>query len=107
MLSAHGGDFDYQGVKLESFDADINFDPGAFQQPSKIDARLRKLSYRTRTFESVALTLSGPPSAYDVHLAVAATGARRRPRRRAAPTHTGCSAASSRRSRSPGARHCT
>jgi translocation and assembly module TamB len=74
VLSAHGGDFDYQDVKLESFDADINFDPGAFQQPSKINARLRKLSYRTRTFESVALTLSGPPSAYDVHLAVAAPG---------------------------------
>ena len=74
VVTAHGGDFDYQGIKLESFDAEVNFDPGAFQQPSKIDARLRKLSYRTRTLESVSLTLSGPPSAYDVRLAVAATG---------------------------------
>jgi len=74
VVTAHGGDFDYQGIKLESFDAEVDFDPGAFQQPSKIDARLRKLSYRTRTLESVSLTLSGPPSAYDVRLAVAATG---------------------------------
>ena len=74
VVTAHGGDFDYQGIKLESFDAEVNFDPGAFQQPSKIDARLRKLSYRKRTLDSVSLTLSGPPSAYDVRLAVAATG---------------------------------
>jgi translocation and assembly module TamB len=74
VVTAHGGDFDYQGIKLESFDAEVNFDPGAVQQPSKIDARLRKLSYRKRTLDSVSLTLSGPPSAYDVRLAVAATG---------------------------------
>ncbi len=74
VVSAHGGDFDYQGIKLESFDAEVNFDPGALQAESKIDARLRKLSYQKRTLESVSLTLSGPPSAYDVHLAVAATG---------------------------------
>ncbi len=74
VVTAHGGDFDYQGIKLESFDAEVNFDPGAFQQSSKIDARLRKLSYRKRTLDSVSLMLSGPPSAYDVRLAVAATG---------------------------------
>jgi translocation and assembly module TamB len=74
VVTAHGGDFDYQGIKLESFDAEVNFDPGTLQAQSKIDARLRKLSYRKRTLESVSLTLSGPPSAYDVHLAVAATG---------------------------------
>jgi translocation and assembly module TamB len=74
VVTAHGGDFDYQGIKLGSFDAEVNFDPGALQAQSKIDARLRKLSYRTRTLESVSLTLSGPPSAYDMHLAVAATG---------------------------------
>jgi translocation and assembly module TamB len=74
VVTAHGGDFDYQGIKLESFDAEVNFDPGASQQPSKIDARLRKLSYRKRTLDSVSLMLSGPPSSYDVRLAVAATG---------------------------------
>jgi len=74
VVTAHGGDFDYQGIKLESFDAEVNFDPGAYQQSSKIDARLRKLSYRKRTLDSVSLMLSGPPSAYDVRLAAAATG---------------------------------
>jgi translocation and assembly module TamB len=74
VATAHGGDLDYQGIKLESVDADVNFDPGASAQESKIDARLRKLSYRNRTLESVTLTLSGPPAAYQMHLAVAATG---------------------------------
>ncbi|HEY0767165.1 MAG TPA: translocation/assembly module TamB domain-containing protein [Steroidobacteraceae bacterium] len=73
VATAHGGDLDYQGIKLESIDADVNFDP-ATQRESKIDARLRKLSYRTRTLESVTLTLGGPPAAYNVHLAIAATG---------------------------------
>ena len=74
VATAHGGDLDYQGIKLESIDADVNFNPGAAGQESKIDARLRKLSYRNRTLESVALTLSGPPAAYQVHLALAASG---------------------------------
>ncbi len=74
VATAHGGDLDYQGIKLESVDADVNFDPGASRQESKIDLRLRKLSYRTRTLESVTLTLSGPPAAYRARLAVAVTG---------------------------------
>src|SRR5438309_3553717 len=74
VATAHGGDLDYQGVKLESVDANVNFDPGASGRESKIDARLRKLSYQDRALESVTLTLSGPPAAYQVQLAVAATG---------------------------------
>jgi translocation and assembly module TamB len=74
VATAHGGDLDYQGIKLESVDADVNFDPGASGQESKIDLRLRKLSYRTRTLESVTLALSGPPAAYRARLAVAVTG---------------------------------
>jgi translocation and assembly module TamB len=87
IVTAHGGDFDYQGIKLESFDAEVNFDPGASQQPSKIDARLRKLSYRKRTLDSVSLMLSGPPSAYEVRLAVAATGLAASARARGAYAH--------------------
>src|SRR5256885_17192059 len=60
--------------KLESVDADVNFDPGASGRESKIDARLRKLSYQDRALESVTLTLGGPPAAYRGQLAVAATG---------------------------------
>ena len=74
VATAHGGDLDYQGIKLESVDADVNFDPGASRQESKIDLHLRKLSYQTRTLESVTLMLSGPPAAYRARLAVAATG---------------------------------
>ena len=74
VATAHGGDLDYQGIKLESVDANVNFDPGASGRESKIDARLRKLSYQDRALESVTLTLSGPPAAYQVQLAVAATG---------------------------------
>ena len=74
VASAHGGDFEYQGVKLETFDAEVDFNPQAAGQESKIDARLRKLSYRTRTLDSVVFTLSGPPAAYRAHLSLAATG---------------------------------
>jgi translocation and assembly module TamB len=87
VFSAHGGDFEYQGVKLESLDADVNFDPGAFQQPSRIDVRLRKLSVRHRTLESLELTLAGPPSAYDVHLSLAAPGLSARAQARGAYAH--------------------
>jgi len=71
---AHGGDFEYQGVKLEALDADVNFNPQAAQAESKIDARLRKLSYRGRTLDTVVFTLSGPPAAYNAQLAITAPG---------------------------------
>ena len=74
VASAHGGDFDYDGITLESLDADLDFDPTALKRDSKIDARLRKLSFRGRTLESLAFSLSGPPGAYRAHLTVAATG---------------------------------
>src|SRR5204862_2598433 len=87
VATAHGGDLDYQGIKLESVDANVNFDPGATGRESKIDARLRKLSYQDRTLESVTLTLGGPPDAYRVQLAVAATGRTARAAARGAYAH--------------------
>jgi translocation and assembly module TamB len=74
VLNAHGGDFQYQGVKLEAFDADISFNPGAPQLESKVDARLRHLTFHDRTIESITLSLTGLPSAYDVRLAATAPG---------------------------------
>ncbi len=74
VASAHGAGLDYQGIKLESLDADVNFDPGAARHDSRIEARLRGLSYRARTLESVAFNLSGPPDDYALRLEVAATG---------------------------------
>jgi translocation and assembly module TamB len=74
VLSAHGTDFAYQGVTLKAFDADVNFDPAAATQESKVDARLRELSFGGRTLETVVLTLDGPPNSYTVHFAATAAG---------------------------------
>src|SRR6516165_11788773 len=74
VASAHGGDFAWQGVTLKAFDADINFNPGAATQESKIDARLRELTFAGRTVQTVVLTLDGPPSAFNVRFAATAAG---------------------------------
>jgi len=74
VASAHGSDFAWQGVTLKALDADVNFNPGAAAQVSKIDARLRELTFAGRTLETVALTLDGPPSAYNIHFAATAAG---------------------------------
>ncbi len=74
VATAHGGGIGYQGVKVENFDADINFNPAAAQQESKIEARLRKLTWGGRTADTLALTLNGPPANYHVQLAATATG---------------------------------
>jgi len=74
VATAHGGDFEYQGVKLESFDADVNFYPNGTSQSSKIDARLHGLKRGNRTLDSLVFTLNGPPSAWDVRLAANAKG---------------------------------
>jgi translocation and assembly module TamB len=71
---AHGGDFEYQEVKLEALDADVNFNPQATQAESKVDVRLRKLSFRGRTLDTVVFTLNGPPAAYNAQLALTAPG---------------------------------
>jgi translocation and assembly module TamB len=72
--TAHGGDIEAFGIKLEAFDADVNFEPGATQHESKVDVRLRKLIYRSRTLDTVAFALSGPPAAYKARLDVTAPG---------------------------------
>jgi translocation and assembly module TamB len=74
VATAHGGDFEYEGVKLEALDAEVNFNPLATQAESKIDARLRKLSYRGRTLATLVFTLDGPPNAYRAQLALTAPG---------------------------------
>ena len=74
VASAHGGNFQYQGVKLAALDADVNFKPGAAGEVSKVDVRARKLTYRGRTVDSLVLTLNGPPAAYEMTLAATAPG---------------------------------
>jgi translocation and assembly module TamB len=72
--SAHGGDFAWQGLTLKAFDAEVNFHPEAAGEDSHIDARLRELTFAGRTLGTVAFTLTGPPSAYNLRLAATATG---------------------------------
>jgi translocation and assembly module TamB len=74
VASAHGSKFEYQGVTLEGLDAEVNFNPGAAGQESRVDTRLHKLSFHGRTFDSISLTLSGPPESYTVRLAATAAG---------------------------------
>jgi len=74
VATAHGSGIDYQGVKLEGLDADVNFNPSARLAESKVDVHLRDLTVQGRTLQSVLLTLDGPPSNYSVRLAATATG---------------------------------
>ena len=85
--SAHGSDFEYRGVTLGSFDADVNFNPEAAAQESKVDVRLHELSYRKRTLEGVVLRLNGLPADYEVQLAVNAAGLAASVQARGAYTH--------------------
>ncbi|HYB33430.1 MAG TPA: translocation/assembly module TamB domain-containing protein [Steroidobacteraceae bacterium] len=72
--TAHGSDLEYQGVTLATLDADVNFNPAAIQQESRVDVRLHQLGYQRRTLETVVLSLRGPPTAYDLQLTAVAAG---------------------------------
>jgi translocation and assembly module TamB len=74
VATAHGSGIDYQGVKLDGLDADVNFRPGVRLEESKVDVHLHNLTVDGRTVQSVLLTLTGPPSNYTVRLAATATG---------------------------------
>ncbi|MGB6605489.1 MAG: translocation/assembly module TamB domain-containing protein [Steroidobacteraceae bacterium] len=72
--SVRGKGVSYQGVTLESVDADIDFNPDAAGRESRVNARLHNLSFGGRTLQSAALTLSGPPEDYTVQLSAQTTG---------------------------------
>ncbi|MDB6087969.1 MAG: hypothetical protein JWN85_753 [Gammaproteobacteria bacterium] len=71
--TAHGSGIHHEGITLEGFDAAIDFDSHP-EHESKIDARLRNLTYQDRTFQSVAFTLGGRPANYGVRLDVNTLG---------------------------------
>src|SRR3569833_2732190 len=71
--AAHGSDIHHDGLDLEHFDADIDFDAQSSHE-SKIDVRLRNLTYQSRKLETVAFTLSGRPASYTLHLDAKALG---------------------------------
>ena len=74
VATAHGSGIDYQGIKVDALDADIDFDPQALQRESKIDVHARHLTWQGRTADTLSLTLSGPPSAYRLQLSGSGTG---------------------------------
>jgi translocation and assembly module TamB len=71
---AHAVGVDYEGIKFEAADSDVDFEPDAPTKESKIDARLHGLSYGEHTLEAATFTLSGPPSDYLVHVTANAPG---------------------------------
>jgi translocation and assembly module TamB len=74
VASAHASALSYEGFTLEHLDADIDFDTADRERATKVDARLKSLSYASHTIESAALTVNGPPSAYRVHAEAHAEG---------------------------------
>jgi translocation and assembly module TamB len=72
--SVHGKGVSYEGLALDSLDADIDFNPDAAGRESRINARLHDLRIGGRTLESATFSLSGPPENYSVHLSAQATG---------------------------------
>ncbi|HTT43101.1 MAG TPA: translocation/assembly module TamB domain-containing protein [Steroidobacteraceae bacterium] len=72
--TAHALGIDYQGIKLESADAEVDFEPDATGKDSKIDARLHNLSFGQRRIEAATLSLTGPPENYLLHLTASAPG---------------------------------
>jgi translocation and assembly module TamB len=71
--TAHASGVQHEGLGLERLDADIDFDAHP-EHESRIDARLQKLTYQKRTFDSVVFTLSGRPESYTLRLDAKALG---------------------------------
>jgi translocation and assembly module TamB len=71
---AHVVGVEYQGIKLEGADADVDFEPGAVNKESSIDVRVHGLHHGHRTLDAASFTLHGPPSAYSVHFSASAPG---------------------------------
>src|SRR5215469_1697915 len=74
VATAHGSGIDYRGVKVDGLDADVNFNPQALQQESRIDVHARHVAWEGRTADTLSLTLDGLPSAYRVQASGSGTG---------------------------------
>jgi translocation and assembly module TamB len=71
--TAHGNAIQHQGIAVEDFDLDIDFDPNP-QYESKIDARIHNLIYHDRKLENLSLRLNGKTANYAVHMDAKALG---------------------------------
>jgi translocation and assembly module TamB len=72
--NVHALGIDYQGIKLEAADAELDFEPDIPGRDSKVDVRLHNLTLGPRRIEAATLTLSGPPENYEIHLTASAPG---------------------------------
>jgi translocation and assembly module TamB len=71
--SLRGNGIRHEGVGIEDFDANVDFDPDP-QFESKVDLRVHNLSYQERSIDRVAFKLNGRSSNYTVHLDAKALG---------------------------------
>ena len=70
---AHATGIQHEGVKLDSFDADVDFDPRG-QRESKVLAHLRNLQYENRSLDNLTFALDGMPSHYAIRMEAATKG---------------------------------
>ncbi|MGH8138897.1 MAG: translocation/assembly module TamB domain-containing protein [Steroidobacteraceae bacterium] len=71
--TARGSGIHHDGMTLENFDAQIDFDPNP-QYESKVDAHLHNLTYQDRRLEDLTFRLNGKAANYAVRLDARALG---------------------------------
>jgi translocation and assembly module TamB len=64
---AHGNGIQHEGLTVEDFDTDIDFNPNP-QYDSKIDARIHNLAYQNKKLDNLSFKLNGRADNYAVHL---------------------------------------
>jgi len=67
LAKARGSSIQHDGLGVEAFEADIDFDPDP-QHVSHVDARLKNLAYHDRSLESLAFKLDGKAASYQINL---------------------------------------
>jgi translocation and assembly module TamB len=71
--TARGVAIEHAGVTINSFDADIDFDPSP-EYESRVDAHIHNLTYQNRTLENLTFKLSGKATDYAVRVDAKALG---------------------------------
>jgi translocation and assembly module TamB len=71
--TAHGNGIQHEGITVEDFDTDIDFDPNP-QYESKIDARIHNLALQNRKLDNLSFRLNGKADNYAVRMEAKALG---------------------------------
>jgi translocation and assembly module TamB len=72
-LAAHGKGIHHEGISLDSFDAEVDFDMGVTRR-SKVDLHAKNLTYLERKFSALAFTLDGTTLAHTLQFNAKAIG---------------------------------